>query len=191
MSDEGKVRIEMVPLGTLRKWERNPKAHVGETIERSIARFGFVSPIVLDERSGKIAAGHGRAEALERMKAAGQDPPKRVEKAPDGEWLVPVVRGVAFNSDDEMAGFAVADNALAIKGGWDDAALAEVLAPLRDADLLDGIGYEPADVDNLIRRVGDAAIGEEELPPDEFPEPDEETSHKCPRCSYVWKGKAK
>ena len=57
------TRIEYVPLDQLKKAPRNPKAH-SDDIKTSIGRFGYVEPIVVDERTGCIVAGHGRREAL-------------------------------------------------------------------------------------------------------------------------------
>ena len=50
-------RIEYRDLKKLRADPRNPKAHAAEAIEASVSRFGFVEPIVVDERTGFIASG--------------------------------------------------------------------------------------------------------------------------------------
>ena len=119
------MRVEYVPLRELQRWPRNPKNHDGEAIQASIGRFGFVQPIVLDESTGRIVAGHGRLESLTALRDSGAAAPARVEVAGD-DWRVPVLRGVAFASEHEAEAFLLADNATTVLGGWDDAALAEV-----------------------------------------------------------------
>ncbi len=47
--------------------ERNSKDHdVGE-ISKSVSRFGFVEPLIIDERTGKLVAGHGRLKTLRAL----------------------------------------------------------------------------------------------------------------------------
>src|ERR1700674_5867681 len=89
------LRVEYLSLSGLKPATRNPKSHQVETVLASMERFGYVAPMILDERSGRLAAGHGRLESLKRAKRAGQKPPDRIRVA-GAEWLVPVVRGVAL-----------------------------------------------------------------------------------------------
>ena len=151
----GEVRIEYMDLEQLKAWPRNPKAHERGLIQTSIGRFGFVDPIVLDERSGCIASGHGRVEALREMKEAGQSPPDRVVISASGDWSVPVVRGVSFKDEDSLARYAVAANRLVELGGWDDDVLVQVLERITDDSGLDGTGYAEDDV-TALRAVLDA-----------------------------------
>lgn len=138
------IRIDYVPLSELRRWPANPKRHDLPTLHRSLARFGFVNPIIVNEASGFLLAGHGRADALAERKARGEPPPDGV-RVLDGEWLAPVVRGVSLPTE-EAAAYAVADNAIG-QGLWDDAALAEVLRDLAAAPAgLDGVGFGEADL---------------------------------------------
>src|ERR1700674_4605399 len=89
------LHVEYLPLSGLKPATRNPKNHQVETVLASMERFGYVAPMILDERSGRLVAGHGRLESLKRAKRAGQKPPDRIRVA-GAEWLVPVVRGVAL-----------------------------------------------------------------------------------------------
>jgi len=88
---------------------------------------------------------------LQQMKARGMQPPARIEVR-DGEWYVPVVRGVAFNSDAELEAYLVADNRLVELGGWDDETLAALLSDLaaEDEELLAATGYDADDLDALL-----------------------------------------
>lgn len=128
---EGKMRIEYEELGKLKKFPGNPKLHDLEEIGASIDEQGYVDPIVIDERTGLMAAGHGRLEDLERRREAGEKPPRRI-LVKDGKWFVPVLRGIRFESDEALRKYVVASNRLVELGGWDNAKLAEVLTSLGD-----------------------------------------------------------
>jgi hypothetical protein len=115
---DSEVRIQLVPLTHLQKWPRNPKGHDIPAIKQSIAKFGFVQPIVLDEGTSRMVAGHGRLEALIELHRDGAALPKRIVQQGDGEWLVPVLRGVVFASEREAEEYLLVDNRLVEKGGW-------------------------------------------------------------------------
>lgn len=149
MAEPNQVRIEYVPLGELRRWPRNPKDHSLGDIHQSYDRFGYVAPMLLDERTGRLVAGHGRLDALQQRKASGKSAPERIVTH-DGRWLVPVVRGVSFESDEEAEAYGIADNRLVEVGGWNDMALAQVLADLAAGPGLEGIGFDGDDLDALL-----------------------------------------
>ena len=163
-TDAGGVRIEYVALEELERWPRNPKMHDEAHIERSIERFGFVNPILIDERTGRIVAGHGRLDALQAMRERGDAPPERV-KEEGGRWLVPVVRGVSFNSDVEAQAHLVADNRAVELGGWDDSALVEMLQDVaaQSEELLEAAGYAQRDLERMLTAAHQAMIEEPEV----------------------------
>lgn len=163
-------RIESVPLSKLQEAERNPKLHSSD-IGVSIGRFGYVEPIVLDERTGRIVAGHGRREALLKLKAEGGTPPNGVKVGKGGEWLVPVMRGWASKDDAEAEAYLIASNKLVEAGGWDEKELASLLEGLADANALDGIGFTQLDVDELLASVNKTEGFKD---PDDVPPPPEE-----------------
>lgn len=159
MTDE--IRIEYIPLEKLVRWPRNPKKHAEDNIQRSIERFGFISPILIDETSGRLVAGHGRIDVLTRMKKSNKAAPRNI-KIENGEWKAPVVRGVSFNSEAEAEAYLIADNSLTALAGWDDQGLLEMLHDL-PADLADIAGY----TDDLIKELeeslkDEAGVDEEE-----------------------------
>src|SRR5689334_9807248 len=82
------LRVEYLPLSSLKPATRNPKRHEIETLLASMNRWGYVGLMILDERTGRLVAGHGRLEALKRAKEAGQKPPDRI-RVVGGEWYVP------------------------------------------------------------------------------------------------------
>lgn len=149
------LHIEYVPLGELKKWERNPREHDLSSLLKSVERFGFVSPPIVDESSGQLVAGHGRLETLERMKAEGQQPPTRIIER-DGEWLVPVLRGVSFDNLTEAEAYLIADNRLSDLGGWMDRELAAILSDLASTseDLLESTGYDADDLAAMLDEMG-------------------------------------
>lgn len=148
------LRIEYRPLSQFERALRNPKGHSIPEIQASMRRFGFVEPGVLNEATGRLVAGHGRAEALDLMKAAGEKPPGRIREK-GGEWLVPVLRGVSFASDADAEAYLVASNRLVELGGWDEAELAKVLTDLKAETFgLDGVGFAEEDIDKLLRDAG-------------------------------------
>jgi hypothetical protein len=146
------VRIEYVPLSSLVKWPRNPKDHDLEALGASYKRFGFVSPMIMDERTGRLVVGMGRLEQLEAMFATGDAPPARIQ-AKDGEWLVPVVRGVSFRSDEEAEAYLLADNRLTERGGWLDELLDEMIGDLDAGEGLEGTGFDEDDVGAMLVTV--------------------------------------
>lgn len=168
-------RIEFMPIKDVQPATRNVKDHDIEALEKSIARFGFADALVLDERTGKLVAGHGRLEVLGAMRDAKKPAPAGV-RVSGGQWLVPVQRGWASRDDIEAEAFLVAANRLVEAGGWDEKGLAEVLKTLSDSSALDGIGYSQAEVDALLARPevvegATDAFGEWEGMP-EFDNPD-------------------
>ena len=144
-------RIETYKLSEIQRWPRNPKKHDIASIKASLQRFGYVELIVRDGTSGRIVAGHGRAEALEQLKAEGKKPPGNVEVGAGGEWLVPVLAGVAFADETAAEAYLVASNRIVETGGYDKELLNAILADLRDADALSGTGFSESEVDALLR----------------------------------------
>lgn len=163
---EKPVRIEYIPLSTIQGWPRNPKRHDLESLGASVGRFGFVSPLLLDEKSGRLVAGHGRLDVLRAMKERGEVPPDRVQIKND-EWLVPVVRGMHFASEAEAEAYLLADNQVTIAGGWDEDALAGILAGMAEQgkQALDGLGWSADDIEMMLDGLG------EDGEPAEDPEP--------------------
>lgn len=157
-------RLELMPLNAITGAEKNPKRHANEDIGKSIGRFGYVEPCVLDERTNRLVAGHGRMQALRVAKKSGEKPPQGVEER-DGEWFVPVLRGWASRSDTEAQAYLVASNHLTTKGGWENTGLLEMLQSLEKQAALDGTGYGPEDLDALLMQVGaGVAAGEASMP---------------------------
>src|SRR5215204_6565344 len=107
---------------------------------KSIEKFGFNNPVLIDE-ADQIMAGHGRVAAAKQL----------------GLSEVPVLR-LSHMSELEKRAFVIADNRLAEKAGWDRELLAIELGEL--AVLLTGefdvtiAGFETAEIDLLLENLG-------------------------------------
>lgn len=148
----GEMRIVYEALAELVRWPRNPKEHDFDYLEASFERFGFAAPPTVDETSGCLVAGHGRIELLAALKAAGKPAPARIKvRDSDGEWLVPVLRGIAFRDAIEAEAWLVSDNEGAALGGWKERELLEMLESHRGN--LSGTGFDEERVDDLAEKL--------------------------------------
>ena len=143
-------KVEFVRLSEVVGADRNAKTHSLPEIKASIRRFGFVAPLVRNAATGKLVAGHGRTEALRQLQREKVARPARIEVGPDGEWLVPII-AVPFADKAAEEAYLIADNRLSEIGGIDQTILTDILADLRDADALQGIGYSDKEVDALLK----------------------------------------
>lgn len=136
------TQIERAPVRTLKPFASNARTHSKKQIEqiaRSIKRFGFTNPILVDDAFGVIA-GHGRLEAAKLI----------------GLEDVPVVRLSHLSEADKRA-YILADNRLAEKAGWDKATLALELQGLIDLGYeVELTGFEIAEVDVILGDAADA-----------------------------------
>ncbi len=146
------LQVKEVPIGELVPYKRNARTHSRKQIRqiaRSIQRFGFVSPVLVDS-DNRIIAGHGRVEAAKTL----------------GLERVPTI-SLDHLSEAEMQAYVIADNRLAELAGWDREILAIEFQHLESLDLdfdLDITGFELAEIEMLI----DAP----ETAPDETPIPE-------------------
>jgi hypothetical protein len=145
-------RVEYMPLSKVVDAAVNPKLHDMPGIAASISKHGLGELPLLDERTGRLVAGHGRIDDLRDRFQRGQEPPNGVV-AEDDEWLVPVIRGWESTSDDAAAAYLIGSNGLTMSGGWDDGGLGELLSQLHDADpaWLEVTGFNADDMDDLLK----------------------------------------
>jgi len=144
------VRIAMMRLEEITEADVNVKDHDIGAIHESMNRFGFTSPLLMNEATQKLVAGHGRVETLKQKKQFNEPRPNHIDVASDGEWLVPVIRGVYFKDEDEAQAYLLADNRLVELGGWNTDALLEELKKLSEtAEGLAGTGFDDADLASL------------------------------------------
>jgi hypothetical protein len=180
---KGNLRIEYMALEDIVEAPRNPKRHDVDNIKASMRRFGFTQPPGINETTGRLVAGHGRREALLELKMANEDPPANIN-VNDDQWMVPVLRGLSFATDEEAEAYLLADNRLAELGGNDEATLAQILANLnKQANGLVGTGYTPADIEALVAFQNTGAQANEDLPD----LPDYEAPPQQPRLIIICK----
>ncbi len=181
------MRVEYVRLDELIRWPRNPKLHEIPAIEASFSRFGIVAPPILDERSGRLVVGHGRLEALSAMRRAGEDPPERTQVAEDGQWLVPVLRGVAFDSEEEAEAYVLADNKTQELAGYDENVLRDIFTTMnaQAREKIAAVGWDPAEIERIVSATPavpepatKAFVG--------FEASSKSAECKCPKCGHVW-----
>ncbi len=150
------MNIESMPLTAVLRMvhKKNPKNHATADIAESFRRFGFVHPLTIDEATATLVAGHGRAETLRMMRDGGQVPPHGIVSVAD-DWMVPVIRGVRFETEHERDAYLLADNQLAIAGGWNPDALADMLRDLDGFDVgMEGIGFDDFVIGDLLAGGG-------------------------------------
>jgi ParB-like chromosome segregation protein Spo0J len=112
-------KIELCPLSRLTPYKNNARTHSKKQIRqiaKSIKRFGFTNPVLIDD-AGEIIAGHGRVEAAKLL----------------GLAAVPTIR-LSHLSETEKRAYILADNRLAEKAGWDREILAIELQGLIELD---------------------------------------------------------
>jgi hypothetical protein len=146
------IRVEYLDFEEVEAWPRNPKDHDLHEIRKSFYRFGFIKPVLVDEGTGRLVAGHGRLDTLRLLKDRGIAPPRGVQEV-EGKWLIPVLRGVKFNDPAEAEAFLLADNRISEIGGWKQDVLDSMIEEMSDVDgLLEGTGFEEAGIDKILEK---------------------------------------
>ena len=160
-------RYRTVKTEELIPHDNNPRTHSDSQIEklvRSIREFGFTNPILTDGDAGVIA-GHGRLIAAQRL----------------GLETVPTIE-LKHLTDAQRKAYVIADNKLALDGGWDLDLLRIEMSDLREKGFdLDLTGYDPLEVDKLFASDPDAE--------DETEADSDALDGKvcCPGCGYEFK----
>ena len=140
-------RYENVEIKRLKPYERNARTHSPEQIQKiaeSINEFGFVNPVLIDEKY-TIIAGHGRVLAAEKL----------------GVLEVPCVF-VEDLTDVQKSAYIIADNRLAEDAGWDFEILSQELESLKNFDF--NIELTGFSLDDLEFDFEKPQIKEEEIP---------------------------
>jgi len=133
----GKLNIEIVDIDEIKESNYNSRIHSEAQIEKianSIAEFGFVNPIIIDDEN-EIIAGHGRFMAAKHLNLN----------------EVPTIK-LTHLTDDKKRAFIIADNKIALSGEWDYDMLKEefdiILKSEMDIDLL---GFNRKFIDSMFK----------------------------------------
>ncbi|MEM7232841.1 MAG: recombinase family protein [Planctomycetota bacterium] len=153
---ESTLVIKRVPIDELHLDPANARQHGPENLEAitaSLKRFGQAEPLVVQKSSGRVVGGNGRLVA---MKKIGWTDADVVEV--DIDDLDATALGIALNRTGELA-------------EWDEETLAKLLSNLKEADALDGVGYDDTEIDALLDEVNDnSVVVIEDVAPEEPPE---------------------
>lgn len=146
----------------------NPRKHDVPSIAASIQLRGFNAPPMLNEATGRLVYGHGRTKGARKLfedAAPGSEPPDRIHVSVDGEWMIPVIRGVRFRSVEEAEEYLLGDNRTTELGGWEIERTAKILERIRARNRLAGLGWTSRQVDRLLAKVrGNEAPKETPIP---------------------------
>lgn len=149
------LAIERASIGALKPYPRNARTHSKRQIEqiaRSIQRFGFNNPILVDDNL-QIIAGHGRVEAAKLL----------------GLEEVPMVRLSHLSEADKRA-YILADNKLAELAEWDKEILAIELQGLIELDYeVELTGFATAEIDLILEEAAEADPAAKRDPADDTP----------------------
>ena len=137
-------------------YARNSRTHSDAQVAQiaaSVREFGWTNPVLIDGENG-IIAGHGRVLAARKL----------------GMGDVPCIE-LAGLSDTQRRAYIIADNKLALNGGWDDELLAIELGELNAAEFdMALIGFDAGELS--------AAMGLDEELDGEAPKIDEGIDYK-------------
>src|SRR5712672_896833 len=164
MDENRSFEMTSVPVGTLRLADYNPRRmSEGEmnSLKKSIQRFGFVDPVIVNRRQGKGWKASDRSEVIvgghQRVRAAREL----------GLKTVPVVYVDLQPDDEKLLNLALNK----ISGEFDLQKLAAILRDLRGAQAdLDASGFSPRAVSKAIAEAERELL--RSLPPDEDDVPD-------------------
>jgi ParB-like nuclease domain len=145
--------IEYVPISKLKLRQQNPRTHSSDQIKRitrSIERFGFVSPVIIDGNR-RVICGHGRIAGARLL----------------GLECVPTIT-LEHLSDTELRAYVIADNRLAERAGWDKEILALELQGLLDLKFdVEITGFDGPELELIIdNAIPDGSSAEEDRIPE-------------------------
>ena len=123
-----------VKTSDLIPYVNNARTHDEEQIKKiqsSIREFGFINPVIIDDKNN-IIAGHGRVQAALK----------------EGITEVPCIKE-SHLSEYQKKAYILADNKLAELSGWDFEILANELEELKNSDIdIDMLGFNEEDCFN-------------------------------------------
>ncbi|WP_342710774.1 DNA methyltransferase [Bradyrhizobium sp. B124] len=140
------IQIQYRAVADLLLDARNPRQHSQHQVAQladSIREFGFVMPIVIDDK-GNVIVGHGRVLAAKKL----------------GMAKIPVVE-IRHLSSAQLKALRIADNKLALNAHWDERLLGESLLELKALDQdfdLSVTGFTLPEIDLTIQKLTEAPV---------------------------------
>lgn len=160
------LQIEYRQVKDLLPYARNSRTHSDAQVAQiaaSVREFGWTNPVLIDGENG-IIAGHGRVLAARKL----------------GIDEVPCIE-LAGLTDTQRRAYIIADNKLALNGGWDDELLAIELHELNAADFdMSLIGFDATGLSLAMGLGADFEAGSEE----DQGKLDEKSPIECPACGH-------
>jgi DNA modification methylase len=161
--------IEEIDVASLREAPRNARTHSDKQIAqlaKSISRFSFTNPILIDD-ANRVVAGHGRLAAAKKL----------------GMTQVPCLRLSGLSEQDKRA-YMLADNKLALNAGWDRDILGIELKELGELGFdMTVAGFDIGEIDIAIGEAEGADPASTSDVDDECPTPQAKT---VTRSGDVW-----
>lgn len=147
-------------------YARNSRTHSDAQVAQiaaSVREFGWTNPVLIDGENG-IIAGHGRVLAARKLVMAD----------------VPCIE-LAGLTDTQRRAYIIADNKLALNGGWDEELLAVELFDLNAADFdMAVLGFDASELSLAMGLGIDFEPGSE----DDQGKLDEKAPIICPACAH-------
>lgn len=133
------AKLEHWPIGKITKDPRNARTHSKDqlaAIASSMREFGWTMPCLVRE-NGQLIAGEGRWLAGKQL--GFKEAPVLVARVADG-W-----------DDKKCRAYALADNQIATKSGWDEDRLESEIKALGEMGFdLDVTGFSSADLEEIL-----------------------------------------
>ena len=128
------MKIEYKKIGDLKPYARNPRKNddAVDYVANSIKEFGFIVPVVIDNKN-VIVAGHTRRLAAIKL----------------GLKEVPCIIGDHL-TETQVKAFRLADNRVSEIATWDDDLLKEEMKNVLDMDL-DIYGFDIGSVEEIMQ----------------------------------------
>ncbi|GIQ67443.1 transcriptional regulator [Xylanibacillus composti] len=171
------MNIQIISIDRINPAAYNPRVDLKpgdpeyEKLRRSIETFGYVEPIVWNERTGNMVGGHQRYKIMVN----------------EGHTELDVSVVDLDEQQERLLNLALNK----VSGRWDEEALAQLLTELQaEGAELDLSGFDADEIERLLAdfaeppadRLGD--FTNRELDVDEFDE--SRFDCKCPRCGFVF-----
>jgi ParB-like chromosome segregation protein Spo0J len=155
-----KLQIQYIPIGKIKENERNARIHTKTQIEliaKSINKYGFTAPVLVD-KNFVLLAGHGRIEAA-----------KQTELKEVPAIVIPL-------SGNKAREYLIADNSLAQLSKWENSLLKLELTELKIGIELADLGFDDSFLNKFGVKENFKEVSAEAVAG--------KLAHECPKCGF-------